>query len=83
MGEVAVTDNPIKIGVAPVRSPWGSFDVLVLPDDDDEARKAGFPDDVIALATQEHPVIDGKTMFVRSTLWERVKAVFFTLGQRH
>lgn len=78
-----MAENPIKIGVAPVRSPWGGFDVVILPDDDDAARRAGFPDDVISLATQEHPVMDGKTMFIRVTLWERVKAEFSSRGQRH
>ncbi len=78
-----MTKNPIKVGVAPVRSPWGGFDVIVVPDDDDAARKSGIPDDVLPLATQEHPVIDGKTMFIRATLWGRVKAEFAALGQRH
>lgn len=78
-----MSGNPIKAGVAPVRSPWGAFDVYVVPDDDDAARRAGFADDVIDLATQEHPVVDGKSMFIRATLWERVKAEFAALGNRH
>lgn len=78
-----MSDNPIKLGVAPVRSPWGSFDVIVVPDDDDEARTAGIPDDVLRLATQEYPVIDDNRLFVRATLWTRVKEVFSALGQRH
>lgn len=78
-----MSDNPIKLGVAPARSPWGSFDVIVVPDDDDAALKAGIPEDVLPLATQEHPVMDGKTMFIRATLWTRLKAEFSALGQRH
>lgn len=78
-----MSTNPIKRAVAPVRSPWGGFDVIVVPDDDDDALKSGIPSDVLQIATQEHPVIDGKMMFIRATLWERVKAEFAALGQRH
>lgn len=78
-----MTSNQIKHGLASSSSPWGAFDVIVVPDDDDEARSAGIPDDVLPLATQEHPVMDGKTMFIRETLWERVKSEFAALGQRH
>lgn len=59
------------------------MDVIVVPDDDADARRAGIPDDVLTMATQEHPVVDGKTMYVRATLWGLIKQEFAALGQRH
>jgi len=78
-------ENPIRVGVAPVSSPWGSFDVIVVPDDDDAARRLSFPADVIEMATQDHSVMDGRTMYVRATLWgaSRASLLLLDIGSKH
>ena len=69
--------------IAPVKSPWGGYDVYVLPDDDDEARAQGWPDDVIAATTPERISVNGADLFVRAGIWGLVRAEFEELGNRH
>ena len=72
--------NPI---LKPVASAWGSFDVFIVPDDDDEARLDGWTDEFLSLATQEHAALDGRRLFVRASLWSRIRAEFSALGTMH
>ena len=65
-----------------VKSPWGGFDVYVLPDSDDEAYADGWPEEIIAGTTSTRVVHEGSKMYVRRTTWERLCAEFAALGAR-
>ena len=69
--------------VPPVKSPWGGFDVFVIPDDDDAARAAGWSDLVLALTSDDEMARDGDKIYVRKTTWQRLLAEFATLGAMH
>lgn len=77
-GNPDMSDNPI---LAPVKSPWGGFDVHILPDDDDAARAAGWPAPVIVLTQHGEVYRHGRDLYVRKTTWERVLAEFGQLGK--
>jgi hypothetical protein len=57
-------------------SPWRGFDVIVVPDDDAEAKSAGFPEAVLDLCTKHDAVMSGNQMLVRETVWLRIKHAF-------
>lgn len=73
-----MSHNPI---LPPVKSPWGGFDVHVLPDDDDEAKAAGWPEIIIAHTPQGEVYRVGSTIYARQTTWNRVLAEFGQLGK--
>ncbi len=65
------------------KSPWGGFDVYVLPDDDEEALAAGFPERIVEAVTDDNVVVLGSRLYARATHWARVKAEIARQGKPH
>ncbi len=61
-------------------SPWGGFDVYVIPDDDAAAQAAGWSDELLKHLVNERVIYHGTRLFVRATPWQRIKVEFKALG---
>jgi len=63
-----MTNSIQKLGL------WHGVKVICVPDDDEEARAAGFSEEVIKAATQTAVGMQGrKRMYCRASLYERLK----------
>lgn len=52
---------------------FSSMDFIEIPDDDGEALAAGVPTLILLRATQDSVAVSGRHVYVRASLWKRLK----------